>query len=233
MKTKAERVATLVTNCSCLEGKEAVLNGLDDAVLSLLEKKHEQDLFVANVRREFGLGADVTLNAMPAALAAAKKKKAGCSDDEEEEDMPPTKNFLSLPREQRLTSNELAALDFAEEMRETARKRLVDQLVTANASNDEARKAIRPIYEGMAVKQLRTLVAALPNPSDRRQTRNASDQADFDTILDYSGAGAGAHRQVNNGLYGLDTPNPDDVLEPTYNWEREEAKRKAAEAAKK
>lgn len=249
MFNKAEAVKDLTANCECWKGKEKALNAMDEDALAILAKQAEEarkgvtaNSLLKEIAKSTGAPADLTLNAMPAFIQAkmdAKKKKEdaadGGADDSEEDDAGDKKkvtgnrDISKLPVEQRLAPDEIATLNFAREIEQGVKKQLVDKIVTTNASSDAHRKAIRPVYEKMDIKTLRQLVAELPQQG---QTNNRSArQEEVDTILDFSGAGGGGYAANRGNVYG--EPDPDDVLEPTFNAAKYEAELLAKEAAAK
>lgn len=216
---RAEVIANLTTNCECWKGKEKTLNSMDDSTLETVVNQQTelaQRELVVNAARE--IVGDVTLNAMPAALQAAMDKKAGKAPtpavpDEEEEELEDeevmVKNFLKLPMEKRMLPAEMDALNFAKGLVSNAKAQLVEKIVTANASTEAGRKAIRPTFEAMDHKTLQTLAREI---DAARPTNNGEQQGEVvrNQLIDYLGLGGtytGQRQQVAN-------VSDDDVLAP-------------------
>jgi hypothetical protein len=211
----------LTTNCECYKGKDKILANKDLFTDEELNKLKDQtqafiaNQLVVNALHEVAGEEDLDVNEMPAFIKAkmAKGKKPACAADEEEPEVPTGNtdfnDFLKLPPEKRLTVNEREALNFAESLKNEAKKRYIDRLVENNAKTDAGRKAIRPAFEAMTLNQLKTMVKELPSPAERVQTPTAN-QEEMDTILDFVGASGG----IVNNHRGEPEVDPDDVLSP-------------------
>lgn len=218
MTTKKDELVThLTTNCDCWKGQEKVLTNLDEATLTRL-KEHEdaatQNALTINALREIPELKDVALNELPAAFA---KKAAPAASDEKcpecggvmSKDHVCKKEVMNRlkPASERLTPEEIETLEIAREVTQNSKSQLLDLVVNANASNDAAKKAIRPLYEKLSYKELKTLADNLPKG---RPTTN-DDHGDL-LLNFFTGASGGGHHTTNRGS----EPDPNDVLEPFY-----------------
>lgn len=214
---KDELVTHLTTNCDCWKGQEKVLTNLDEATLTRLKEREDaatQNALTINALREIPELKDVALNELPAAFA---KKAAPAASDEKcpecggvmSKDHVCKKEVMNRlkPASERLTPEEIDTLEIAREVTQNSKSQLLDLVVNANASNDAAKKAIRPLYEKLSYKELKTLADNLPKG---RPTTN-DDHGDL-LLNFFTGASGGGHHTTNRGS----EPDPNDVLEPFY-----------------
>lgn len=216
---KEELVSYLTTNCSCHKGKEKVLNALDEETLEVLKTQHEElaanQLVVNAVRESDPTLKDIAVNELPAAFkkkspTAAKETCPDCGYPVGPDHVcPPKKTTMNklAPASERLTPEEIETLEIAREVTQNSKSQLLDLVVNANASNDAAKKAIRPLYEKLSYKELKTLADNLPKG---RPTTN-DDHGDL-LLNFFTGASGGGHHTTNRGS----EPDPNDVLEPFY-----------------
>lgn len=216
---KEELVSYLTTNCSCHKGKEKVLNTLDEETLAVLKTQHEElaanQLVVNALRESDPTLKDIAVNELPAAFkkkspTAAKETCPDCGYPVGPDHVcPPKKTTMNklAPASERLTPEEIETLEIAREVTQNSKSQLLDLVVNANASNDAAKKAIRPLYEKLSYKELKTLADNLPKG---RPTTN-DDHGDL-LLNFFTGASGGGHHTTNRGS----EPDPNDVLEPFY-----------------
>lgn len=152
--TKAEKIAKLTANAE-FAGADKQLEAFSDAQLDHLLK----------------------LNEMPAALAEAQKKKAAAAEGEadpeekdEEAEMANNSKKAQKPLKERLSPEELAVWNVAEEVAVSHKQELIGRLV-ANVKDEAQRTAKSKELQKYDIPTLREFVSVLP------PTRNAQQPA--------------------------------------------------------
>lgn len=158
------------------------------------------------------LSAHLVANAAKVAEVTDEEEDAEDEDMEEEEEtedvapppyfqkkkkgppMPPTANFadfLKLPAEQRLTANELEAIEFANRIKNDVRRQLVTNIVNVLGKTPEKKKILSERYGKMTVNALREKWEELEEAGLTRPQVQTTNQSEVDTLLDFSGMGGG------------------------------------------
>lgn len=232
---KAETVKDLTTNCDCWKGKDKTLNAFDDDTLAIIAKQYAKGKAaeatanaVLKIARDNGAPAELTINSLPDYIR--NKVQAGDSSLEEDASEAETAsknpakkkenpNFPTSKTENQFTPDQQELLDTARSITENAKKALVDRIITANIAASEGGMSPSAIaadvqkYTAMPYKKLVESAAKLPAP--RRTTTNA--ESEFDTILDYSGAGGFTGNAGRGDPYYDGGLSDTDILEPTVN----------------
>lgn len=161
---KTQAVGHLVANCDCWKGKEKTLNELpEDALVGIYndQVKLSQAASVYDAVRDLTGNAELTVNAMPAAIAAKKGKKAMPADDD---DTCATTNTApkttaewmdAAPVEIREAVTNALAITGAE------KAKLVNTLV-ANVKDETLKARLTANHLKKSLADLRDEVAALP-----------------------------------------------------------------------
>jgi hypothetical protein len=171
---KTQAVTHLVTNCACWKGKEKVLNELpEEALVGIYNDQVHlaaaQDVFAAV--KDLTGNAELTVNAMPAALAAAKKMKKksneGCNDNDGDEMtgntvvvQPKTADEWMAAAPVEIREAVTNALSITSE----EKTKLVARLV-AGVKDDALKARLTANHLKKPLPQLRDEVAALPAPT--------------------------------------------------------------------
>jgi hypothetical protein len=111
--TKEEKelaVTYLTVNCSCWQGKEEVLNDLDDETVEALAEEatanEANQSFVDLMRDTFEVPAEITTNAMPAFIAKGKGKKVPPAEEDNESEIEDTDSCGGKKMGKKPTMNE-------------------------------------------------------------------------------------------------------------------------------
>lgn len=222
---REEAIGYLTANCDCWKAAadRDVLNTFTDDKLAALkaaaEKAKAQEAVVNTARAALKLPADLTLNAMSAAMEAKCREMMAAEK--------PAANTLGggspppaqPPVKPQTTDEWLAtapvavrtAVQNAMLIEQREREHLVARLV-ANAPDDASRQAAAAVYGALGLDALRPLVAALPAPATPALPAAGALPGGF-AFPSYLGA-AGA--PATNRLAALD---PNDVpREHTWDW---------------
>lgn len=182
MASKAENVAFLTTNCTCLKGQEAALNAFpDEAVQGLadqLEALADHAEFAGTVRNTLGVASNVSLNELNGLVVNMKPKKGGGCGDDDDDAIPkkPTMNqWLALmPEEAKATWNS------AVKQHDKDKAAVIERLLVNVAGDKKAKEAAKTRLQAKTLDQLEEMAMFLP-PVANTQQRPA----------DYTGAAGG------------------------------------------
>lgn len=245
--TQEQRTAivnSLCTNCACqtnnvwTDEDKPTLNAMADERLVRLAKQREtlttNEGLVALTAKTLGIQpAELTVNAMPAALQAALDKKKGKGkgkggdkptpkddDDDETVDNDGDEDEPNMNTKSRLTAEEQEDLAFARNEKNKQKQQIVNQLVANTAV--ENREHVAEMLKIKTLPELRDLLMLQPSPVANRQPTGQA-------VVNYQGA-AGSYGPSLNLTQNQDN-DAGPLIPPTINygaWIAEDCKHRKA-----
>jgi hypothetical protein len=205
---KTQAVTHLVANCDCWKGKADTLNGLpEDALVGIYndQVRLAQATDVYDAVRDLTGNADLTVNAMPAAVGAMKKKaKPGCAEPDADDATTNTTPRTTAEWMEAAPVEIREAVTNALQITNAEKAKLVNTLV-ANVTDAALKARLTVNHMKKGLPELRDEVAALPIVDI---TKNASKFPALDHLAPlYLGAAGGS-----NGTGAPKKPEPIPVL---------------------